>query len=270
MRDGQPSLTARGVTLIRAGLERSCSTDGDPTIDARLAATFELPGGPVRRPGMVRYLAARTRFFDDHLTDALAVGCDQVVIVGAGYDTRGQRFRTTGVEFFELDHPATQRDKRTRIEAIGASVEGIRFVAVDFEVDDVADALAEAGHDAGRPTFFLCEGVTVYLTEPAIERLLSALARSARPASTLAISMPVRAQDRSDGDAGSDADRRAARAAFERRLVEAGEPRRTSLTPEQGQALLARTGWMARPPTGDPERGGGSPRLVLADRADAT
>ncbi len=242
---------------MRARLDRPVSTDGDATIDVRLADSFDLGEHP-RRTSMGRYLVVRTRFFDEQLVATLAAGCDQIVVVGAGYDLRAQRFRTPGVRFFELDHPSTQRDKRERLESIGASVDGVVFVSADFEADDVGEALEQAGHDAARPTFFLCEGVMIYLTESAIARLLTALAGRAAPASALAMSLPILGG--SDRAEQRDGDRRAERADFEQRLDRIGEPRRTTLEPSQAHTLVARGGWTIPAPS--PDRT--SSRLVVA------
>jgi methyltransferase (TIGR00027 family) len=65
-------------------------------------------------------MAARTRFFDSGLLHACERGVGQVVIVGAGYDGRPLRFRRPGVTFYELDHPATQADKRARLAEVAA------------------------------------------------------------------------------------------------------------------------------------------------------
>jgi methyltransferase (TIGR00027 family) len=280
MLTGQPSLTARGVALVRAGIDRPSAPEGDDRIDARLADGFGDAGrgepaiGAGRRPRMVSYIAARTRFFDHHLIAAVAAGCNQVVLLGAGYDTRAIRFRTAGVQFFEVDFPSTQVDKRARLDALGASTDGITFVTADFERDDVAQALAEAGHDAARPTFFICEGVLTYLTEPTIHRLLVAAARRAARGSSMALTLPVpragTGQTGEGAEAGdapglTDEERAAARAAFEQRLAAAGEPRRTTLSPDEGRALLRDAGWTERVDPGS-ER---SPRLVVVEPSTA-
>ena len=72
---------------------------------------------PVSAPEMQARLAARTRFFDEQVLAALDRGIRQVVIAGAGYDDRALRFRSPGVRYFELDHPATQADKRRLLAA---------------------------------------------------------------------------------------------------------------------------------------------------------
>jgi methyltransferase (TIGR00027 family) len=137
------------------------------------------------------HLEARTRFFDQAVLDALGAGITQVVIAGAGYDDRALRFRSEGVRWFELDHPATQADKRRRLEELGADTSSVAFAAADFGNDDVAAALAAAGHAQGQATLFLCEGLLVYFEPPGIVGLLGALANRAGAGSTLVASLAV-------------------------------------------------------------------------------
>ena len=70
------------------------------------------------------FIRARTVFFDDAVLDAIDRGVKQVVILGAGYDGRALRFRTPGVQFFEVDHPATQVDKLRRLAYLGVASDG--------------------------------------------------------------------------------------------------------------------------------------------------
>ena len=168
---------------------------------------------------------------------ALAARVPQIVLVGAGYDGRALRFRTPGVQFFELDHPLTQRDKRERLAAVGARSDDVIFVAADFIVNDVGEALEAAGHVATRPTLFLCEGVLRYLTEETIRSLEQRLARRAAPGSALAVSITTR-------DRGAEAaEARQQREAHEAKLAAAGEAVLT--VPPRATALgwLTAAGW---------------------------
>src|SRR5262249_21227801 len=161
-----PSLTARGVALARASFERPSSPTGDPAAETRLAESLaegiDIDALHERRQeararrgdGFLRFLVLRTRFFDDAVVGAIDHGVQQIVVLGAGYDARALRFHTPGVRFFEVDHPATQADKRARLEHVGASLDGITFVAADFTEPGLAEALATAGHDPSRPTLF--------------------------------------------------------------------------------------------------------------------
>jgi methyltransferase (TIGR00027 family) len=247
MRDDAPSLTARGVAIVRSMLDRPCSPAGDPDADRRLAqhllAGIERSGlGHERRRGreFAVWMTARTRFFDDAVVGALADDITQIVILGAGYDGRALRFRTPGVTFFEVDHPATQGDKLASLAEIGASTDGIAFVAADFTEPGLAGALEEAGHDASLRSLFICEGVLRYLPEDAFRGLLRTSAERAAPGSRFAASVSTR-----ERDAAGEADR-LAHAEREERLAASGEPVLT--VPERAVAFewLVEAGWTLR------------------------
>ena len=226
-----PSLTSQVVALTRAGLERPHSSEGDPGAQVSLCEGMQFTPPAWLRPS----IEARTRFVDGQVAAALAAGIGQVVICGAGYDDRALRFRTAGVRFFELDHPATQQDKAERLRILGATEPGVTLAAVDFGADDVAVVLERAGHEAGRPTLFVCEGLLVYLDAGTCDRLLSALAARAAAGSVLAVSLSTYPD-------GYDAAEVIA-AANARRRTSAAEPWRTILTAGEHLAMLERAGW---------------------------
>lgn len=121
------------------------------------------------------YVVARTRYFDDFLRQQLASRPEQLVVLGAGYDSRAHRFvdDLRGVAVFEVDHPATSAEKRTRIaRALGGAADGVTYVPVDFNVETLADRLRAAGYRDGRRTVFLWEGVTPYLSTAAVDDVL--------------------------------------------------------------------------------------------------
>jgi methyltransferase (TIGR00027 family) len=174
----------------------------------------------------------RTRFFDEAVVRALDDGVRQIVILGAGYDARALRFRTPGVRFFEVDHPATQADKRARLGQVDASLVGITFVAADFTDAGLAAALAAAGHDPAQPTQFLCEGVLRYLPEQWFHELLRVPAHLATPGSELAVSISTQ-----DGDSRSGDDER------RRALAQQGEPALTVPPRDVALQWVADAGW---------------------------
>jgi methyltransferase (TIGR00027 family) len=226
-----PSKTARYVAALRAGLERPSTPAGDPDAQRRLVDDVVLPPD---RP-LADHVATRTPFFDEAVLAAIERGVGQVVIVGAGYDDRALRFRTAGVRFFELDRPATQAEKARRLEAAGIDTSGLTLVPAKFGRDDPAAALARAGHEADRPTLFVCEGVLVYLEASEIHALLSALASRAAPGSTLSASLAIH---------GDGVDSRVAVAvANARRRDPAAEPWKTILPGAEHRELLRRAGW---------------------------
>jgi methyltransferase (TIGR00027 family) len=75
-------------------------------------------------------MAERTAFMDDETLRAINDGVGQIVIVGAGYDGRALRFRSHGVRFFEVDHPATQADKCRRVGKLGMPIDNVTFVPI--------------------------------------------------------------------------------------------------------------------------------------------
>jgi methyltransferase (TIGR00027 family) len=112
---------------------------------------------------------------------AFAEGAEQLVILGAGFDSRALRLPALkGARVFEVDHPATQARKREAlVRELGALPEGVRFVATDFDERDLERAMAEAGFERARRTVFLWEGVTNYLSTEAVDTTLRWCARSA-------------------------------------------------------------------------------------------
>ena len=76
---------------------------------------------------------------------------------------------------FEVDRPGTQAAKRATLGRAGINTSGIIFVGVNFEIDDLADALARAGCAADKPTLFVWEGVTQYLSAEAVDNTLAAM-----------------------------------------------------------------------------------------------
>lgn len=123
-----------------------------------------------RWPGPRSGVVVRTRMLDDAIFQALP-SVDQVLILGAGLDTRAHRLPGMGrVQVFEVDHPSTQATKKRAVHhAVGAVPDSVRFVPVEFGRDDVAQALAAAGFCSGLPTLVLWEGVTNYLSADAVD-----------------------------------------------------------------------------------------------------
>jgi len=151
--------------------------------------------GPARRlmvrgseftgPGLWVSMACRKRFIDDRLDEALD-DIDAVVILGAGLDTRGYRVtRRVRVPVFEVDLPVNIAMKaKTVRRVLGSPPLSVRLVALDFERDDLLTALVEHGYRTDYRAFFICEGVTQYLTEDGVRRTLEGL-RAAAPGSRL-------------------------------------------------------------------------------------
>lgn len=139
-----------------------------------------------RVPGAYLYLQARTKYLDDLFVTVIS-GIRQLVILGAGLDTRPYRFadRLTGIHVFEVDHPGTAAWKRERIHRLGCSTEHVTYIAMDFNVDRLDESLQQAGYDPAKTTFFLWEGVVMYLPRESVEKTIAIIARAA-PGSSVA------------------------------------------------------------------------------------
>jgi methyltransferase (TIGR00027 family) len=128
-----------------------------------------------RAGGIYPYIVARTRYFDRVFAECLSVG--QVVLLGAGYDTRAYRFaervREAGARVFELDAAPTQERKRAILAANGIDAGETQFVPMDFEHG--APLLGCIALLDGSSVAFIWEGVTLYLSPDAFERTLTAV-----------------------------------------------------------------------------------------------
>lgn len=132
-----------------------------------------------------RGMVARTVAIDDAIRGATST---QLVILGAGLDGRAWRMpELAGAVVFEIDHPDTQREKQARAAELRRVASEVHFVPVDFERDDLAAALDEAGHDPSQPTTWVWEGVVMYLSLADVEATLAIIARLSAPGSRLVI-----------------------------------------------------------------------------------
>jgi methyltransferase (TIGR00027 family) len=130
----------------------------------------------------------RTRHIDAVFEDSLKSGARQVVILGAGLDSRAYRppdsVRTTRV--FEVDFPPTQEYKKKRVlEILGSLPSHVTYVPVDFTKDDLRAELGKAGYDRSLKTVFVWEGVTFYLPEAAVDATLRFVAGNSAPGSRI-------------------------------------------------------------------------------------
>jgi methyltransferase (TIGR00027 family) len=179
MIEGQFSRTALSAAGYRAAhqVADGASVFVDPLAAAvlgdDLSALMERSGDPVLKPLRI-FVALRSRIAEGVARKAIGEGARQVVVLGAGLDTFACRVAPLdGLAVYEVDHPATQAEKRRRL--IGAGVvppAHLRFAPCDFERQQLADALADAGFDAGARTAFIWLGVTPYLTPEAVQTTL--------------------------------------------------------------------------------------------------
>lgn len=117
-------------------------------------------------------VVSRTLHFDRILMRTLS-GVEQFVILGAGYDTRSYGpLARPDLACFEVDQEGTQRLKIDAMQKAGIDSSHVTFLTVDFSRDDLFERLREAGYDATRPSVFLWEGVTLYLSESDVRKTL--------------------------------------------------------------------------------------------------
>lgn len=122
----------------------------------------------------------RTRYIDDAVQAALSQGINQLVILGAGMDTRPYRLPgINGVRVFEVDLPAVQNDKMKKIQKhFGRFPENVAFIPIDFDTQSLEEVFAGATFDPSRPAVFIWEGVTQYISEEAVQRTLTFVGKS--------------------------------------------------------------------------------------------
>ncbi len=123
----------------------------------------------------------RTRFIDDSLQSALSAGMKQVVILGAGFDTRPYRISGMDrVKVFEVDLPEAQQVKKKQLQKhFGRLPDNVTFLPIDFDTQTLDTAFAGTNFDASVPTFFIWEAVTQYLTAEAVRQTLTFVGNSA-------------------------------------------------------------------------------------------
>lgn len=133
-------------------------------------------------PEIIRRIAIRTRFIDDYVKSCFRDGIAQLVIFGAGYDSRAYRIEGPKgkVRAFEIDHPATASRKRKKVEEVLCGLPGhVSYISIDFLEEgygDLETRLRAAGYDPTLPTLFILEGLISYLDEESVHQLLHFIA----------------------------------------------------------------------------------------------
>jgi methyltransferase (TIGR00027 family) len=246
MKTGAPSRTAEYMALFRA-LE-STQPASERLFEDRAAASFLRPRlravalaarfRPARSlilalidrrwPGPRLSGVVRTRVIDDFVTGTMQAGCTQLVLLGAGYDTRATRLPAAAANTtFEIDHPTTQARKRATLSHVS---ERIRYVPLDFEHDPLQPALRDAGLDQTQRACVLWEGVFSYLTPEAIDATLAALVQACAPHSQILLTyVDQRYLDTTTPQAG----------AWSTAVNDVGEPFQTGLDPTNAHAFFA-------------------------------
>jgi methyltransferase (TIGR00027 family) len=220
----------------------------DPTAMALLRADERVPVEQVRAGTapkgwgervpfeMVRasaeIMVPRTIAIDDAVRER---GAPQSVILGAGLDGRAWRMaELADVDVFEVDHPASQQDKRERLGDLAPLARTLHYVPVDFTHDRLGAALDAAGHQPATPTTWVWEGVVPYLSRTDVNDTAAAISGRSAPGSRLVVNYQSPAMSAAGGRLVA----RAMTALAGRSSPWAGEPRRSSWTPAAMRELL--------------------------------
>jgi methyltransferase (TIGR00027 family) len=127
-------------------------------------------------PGLGNSIRARVRYFDDFIRSAVIEGLEQLIILGAGYDTRAYRIEgmKDKVLVFEVDLPETLQAKREKIKEIfGSLPDHVVYVPVDFHAERLGQRLMECGYNRSLKTLFVMEGLVMYLPAEAVDDILA-------------------------------------------------------------------------------------------------
>ncbi len=240
MAEGESSRTALGVAARRAVHQLVDATPRilddpvvlrllDPAYLDRIAADPRHRSAPAK--ALRAHLLLRSRYAEDRLSKAVERGIRQYVLLGAGFDTFPYRQPDWAqpLRIFEVDQPATQREKQRRLQAAGIAIPAnVAFVPVDFETTSLDDGLRASRFDPALPTFLSWLGVMMYLSQEAVDAVFR-FVLSLPPGSEIAFSFaPPSDAEETDRPYASVAERAA----------QAGEPWKTRIAPDDlGQYL---------------------------------
>lgn len=210
----KPSKTAKGTTLVRsiANKEFNNGKFGSDELAQYFFPFFsrlKLKSGRIRTrikqgfpPGLFEYIIARTEYFDDLFKNALNRHIPQIVLLGAGYDSRAYRFSkyNTNTKVIEIDIETTQADKLACLKRADIEIpESVEFISTDFNKERLEDVLAGTGFDIREQALFLCEGVMFYLEPESVDKTLQSIKNISRKESRIAFDYLVRIpRERSD------------------------------------------------------------------------
>jgi methyltransferase (TIGR00027 family) len=210
MEEGRPSFTAEIDAVIRSSetekpeSERLCY---DPFARGFLSTTKRVIGmiHPLRKlalwylerkhPFILDCIPARTRYIDEYLNKCIDDGLEQLIILGAGYDSRAYRIeRLRGkVTVFEVDHPATQKPKIEKVKKILDPLpSNVVYVPIDFNKETLPQRMFQSGYDKDKKSLFIWEGVTPYLTAEAVDETLHFVARNSGAGSSILFSYIIK------------------------------------------------------------------------------
>lgn len=122
--------------------------------------------------GIYEYVIARTKYIDEIFTQSIIDGFEQILIFGAGFDSRGLRLLPPDsiTQVFELDAPHTQSAKITHLKKRKISFpNNMIFISIDFNKESISEKLDQVGFQKDKKSLFILEGLIMYLDKAAVE-----------------------------------------------------------------------------------------------------
>ena len=196
------------------------------------------------------YVNARTAHIDAMLLRAAREGATQVVVLGAGFDSRAYRFAASQpqLRFFEVDLPDTLAAKKQRVETLlGALPRYVRYAGIDFDHQRLEDVLPAAGYSARARTLFILEGVSMYIGAQGTASTLRFIARNSAPGSRVVFDYAIRSAVEGPRD------RLFGMTETYEALRARGEPMLTGWTPAEAAALVLASGLVVSEDIGSDE-----------------
>ena len=203
MRPDKPSQTALRVALARA-IESRLPKKKRLCFDSHAKYFLDAPSKRIYEswylrklyyfrsdrfmPGIIGSVMIRTQFLDDYLRKSVAKGIEQLVILGAGYDTRAYRLTELldSVKVYEVDHPSTQERKISLLkQKLGTLPDHVTYVPIRFNSEDLIENLSAAGYRKKVKTVFIWEGVTYYLSLKAVDNTLQDVPKASANGSSI-------------------------------------------------------------------------------------
>ncbi len=197
----KPSATALKVTIARAlanaefGDHKSLGADylANSFIPAELKKEKLTRKIAIERKkkwpsGIYEYLLARTAYFDSKFIEALKSKTSQIILIGAGYDSRAYRYAylNQGSQIFEVDTIATQKRKLEYLKSENIKIpDNVAFIPVNLDKESLKTALEISGYDSQKNTLFSWEGTTYYLSHRSVASTLEFVQNHAHPNSQI-------------------------------------------------------------------------------------
>ncbi len=199
MKQKQSSRTAAGLAIIRAiessrpeGLRICFDPIARSLVNpiAVFLSKLVIDSGIYKRlstPGTIEFITARERYIDDFLKACLHEGFNQIVILGAGFDTRAYHIpEMKKAKVIEVDHPATQTVKLKRLKkVIDPLPDNVTYTPIEFVSQTIYERLRVNGYNEQDKTLFIWQGVTPYLTSEGVDSTLFFIANHSGPGSTV-------------------------------------------------------------------------------------